>query len=305
MLPGGRIDDDEKEAQVLSSENGSNPDSYRTTNLTFTDPSRSKIPASPAPSTSKYTSSLSKPQKASPQVRGKHGKRQKQKSKYAEQDPEDRALAMRILGSAAAQEKAETETAAKVAREQELTEQKERRRKQHALAAERGRKAEEERRKKFEEDGGVDDDGESETSNAVDLDAIVGTPRPGDDILDGLVVCGPWDAIGARCRWRAKLQPGATKKGKAVKEILERWNKIVEDGEKKKRPGSGDGNEMMVAEEKIRKREGELIRAIRDVEVIGVVPVGKVRVVMGGGGEKGGKGGTSGGKRGGKGGRRK
>ena len=212
---------------------------------------------------------------------------------------------MRLLGSATAQEKAKTEAEAKIAREQELAEQKERRRKQHALAAERGRKAEEERRKKLEAEGGVGyDEDESETSAAVDLDTFVGAPLPGDDILDSLVVCGPWDAIGARCRWRVKLQPGATKKGKAVKEILERWNRIVEEGEKKKRLGSGDGNEVMAAEEKIRKREGELIRAIRDVEVIGVVPVGKVRIVMGGG-EKGGKAGATGGWRGGKGARRK
>ena len=115
-----------------------------------------------------------------------------------------------------------------------------------------------------------------------DLDSFVGTPVPGDDILDALVICAPWDAIGARYEWRVKLQPGATKKGKAVREILSRWNGIVTEREKKKekRLGSGEGNEVTWDEEKVRIREEELIKAIREPEAIGVVPVGKIRVVM-------------------------
>ena len=283
-----------------------------TTDMTSADPSRSVTPASSVPFTSKAPSNKPKTQQGQSQVRGKRGKRQKQKTKYANQDSEDRALAMRLLGSAAAQEKAKEDAAAKVAKEQELAEQKERRRKQHALVAERGRRAEEERRKKFEAEGGVDEEAQNaETSLLEELDAFVGAPLPGDDILDGLVVCGPWDAMGARCRWRVKLQPGSVKKGKAVKEILGRWNQVVGEGEKRKRLGGGEGNDVMAAEEKVRKREGELIRAIRDVEVVGVVPVGKVRVVIGGGdktlGGNGGRGGSGAGrgKRGGKGGKRK
>ncbi|KAG8532670.1 uncharacterized protein KY384_002547 [Bacidia gigantensis] len=230
-----------------------------------------------------------KQQQKQSHVRGKHGKRQKQKIKYAHQDEEDRALAMRLLGSAAAQERAKEATEAKASKEQELVEQKERRRKQHLKAAERSKEAEEARRRRFEagEDG---DDGEENegTDVAVDLDSFIGAPLPGDEILDALVVCGPWDAIGTRCRWRAKLQPGATKKGKAVKEILTRWNALANEEIKRKRGGSGEGNDLMVEEERIRKREAELIKQIRDVEVVGTVPVGKLRVVMGGA-EKGGK----------------
>lgn len=237
-----------------------------------------------------------------PRVRGKHGKHQKLKAKYANQDEEDRALAMRLLGSAAAQERTTKDAAAKAAKSKELVAQRERRRKQHALAAEKGQEAEELRKLNFEE--GIEKLDDSELEGLGDLDAFVGAPLPGDEILDALVVCGPWDAIGGRYKWRVKLQPGTTKKGKAVREILGKWNGMVTDSEKKTGPGSGEGNEAMLEEEMVRMREGELIKAIREPEIIGVVPVGKVRVVMGpgdaGGKEKAG-GGTGKGKRGGKG----
>ena len=254
------------------------------TNLGSADSTR---PSTPALSTTSSTPSGQPGTKSQPpQVRGKHGKRNKIKTKYANQDEEDRALAMRLLGSAAAQEKATEDAAAKVTKEEELAEQKERRRKQHAIAAEKGKEAEENRRLNFEE--GIETLDEDEVQELNDLDAFVGAPLPGDEILDVLVVCGPWDAIGGRCRWRVKLQPGTVKKGKAVREILGTWTKMIADREKKKRPGAGEGNEVMAEEEKVRRREGELIRALREVEIVGVVPVGKVRVVMGTG-EAGGK----------------
>ncbi|KAF6228332.1 hypothetical protein HO133_008062 [Letharia lupina] len=237
-----------------------------------------------------------------PRVRGKHGKRQKLKTKYASQDEEDRALAMRLLGSATAQEKATEDAAAKADKEKKLATQKERRREQHAMAAEKGKKAEELRKLNFEEGIETLDDHELEGSDG--LDAFVGNPLPGDELLDALVVCGPWDAIGGRYKWRVKLQPGTTKKGKAVREILGKWNGMVTEREKKKRPGSGEGDEAILEEETLRMREAQLIKAIREPEIVGVVPVGKVRVVMGPG-EAGGKGkgggGAGKGKRGGKG----
>lgn len=243
--------------------------------------------------------SATKPQAA--QVRGKHGKRNKQKTKYANQDEDDRALALRLLGSAAGQQRIAEDAAMKKAKEGEQAAQKERRRKQHALAVEKGKEVEEIRRLNMEE--GIDTLDDAEIEGLNDLDAYVGTPLPGDEILDALVICGPWDAIGGKCRWRAKLQPGATMKGKAVREILGGWIAAIADREKRKCPPTEDvrlaGNE--------KGSEAELIKAIREQEVIGVVPVGKCRVIMGAG-EKAnsGKGGGPGkGKRGGKGVRRR
>ena len=214
-----------------------------------------------------------------PRVRGKHGKHQKLKTKYADQDEEDRALAMRLLGSASAQEKIAEDAAAKAEKERELAVQKERRRKQHLLAGEKSKEAEELRQVHLEVGTETLDDKDREELG--DIDAFVGTPLPGDKILDALVVCGPWDAIGGRYKWRVKLQPGATKKGKAVREIITKWNTVVTEREKKKHSASGAGDEGSLEEEKLRVREGELIKAIREPEIIGVVPVGKVKVVMG------------------------
>lgn len=234
-------------------------------------------------------------------VRGKHGKHQKLKTKYANQDEEDRALAMRLLGSATALEKATEDAAAKAGKEKELAAQKERRRKQHALAAEKTKEVEELRKLNFEE--GIETLDDNGYQGLDELDAFVGAPLPGDDILDALVVCGPWDALGGRYTWKVKLQPGSTKKGKAVREILGKWNSMVTERENKPGPGSGEGSEAMSKEEKVRTREGELIKAIREPEIVGIIPVGKVKVVMGPG-EAGGKvkdGGVGKAKRGGKG----
>ncbi|KAL9099951.1 MAG: hypothetical protein Q9163_004615 [Psora crenata] len=214
-------------------------------------------------------------------MRGKKGKRNKGKTKYANQDEDDRALAMRLLGSAVAREKAKEHAASKEAKEKELSTQKERRMRQHVLDTEKGKEAEERRKLQFEE--GADVITEEETEALEDLDAFVGSPRPGDEILDVIVVCGPWDAIGSRCRWRVKMQPGTMKKGKAVREILGRWNQMVAVGEQRKRLENEENNEAIIEETNVRKRECELIGGIREEAVIGAVPVSRVRIVMGSG----------------------
>ena len=210
-------------------------------------------------------------------VRGKHGKRNKFKIKYAEQDDDERDLALRLLGSTAAKQRASEEAAVKAAKEQELTAQKERRRRQHAEATAKGKAAEEIRRLQYEGPDTLDNDEE----DMVDLETFVGAPLPGDDILQYLVVCAPWSALGCRCRWSVKLQPGSTKKGKAVREILGKWNGMILDREKKNRSSCGEGNEASFEEDNLKKKEGEMIRSIREPEVIGLVPVSKVRIAMG------------------------
>ena len=237
-----------------------------------------------------------------PRVRGKHGQRAKQKTKYANQDAQDRALALRLLGSTAAQEKSLSDATSKADRDAALAAQKARRREQHLRSAQAGKEAEEIRRLNMEE--GIETLDEEEEAELGLLDAFVGIPLPGDEILDALVVCGPWDAVGGRCRWRIKMQPGAVKKGKAVREILGKWGMEIGEREKKGRrkggpgEGEGEGEEKREEEERMRRREGELVRGLREQEVVGVVPVGKVRVVMGGGADSKGKGGgaTGGGK---------
>lgn len=224
------------------------------------------VPSSTAPDLSKQ-----------PRVRGKHGQRTKQKTKYAHQDEEDRALALRLLGSKAGQEISTSEATSKAAKEAEALAQKERRREQHLQAQQAGRENEEIRRLNLE--GGIETLDEEEVAEMGMLENLVGMPLPGDEILDHLVVCGPWDAMGGLLRWRVKIQPGTAKKGKAVREILGAWEQEISEREKKKTPGAGEEGEE---ETKVAKREGELIKGLREVEVVGVVPVGRCRVMMGG-----------------------
>ena len=246
----------------------------------------------------------SKPQ---PHVRGKHGKKLKMAKKYADQTEEDRAAAMAVLGSTTGQEKARAEAAEKQKRDAEEAEQKKRRREQHMKTAE---KKEEERMKKAAaekeaegEEGGEDDDEQEGGGRGVDLATLVGTPLPGDEIIAALPVCAPWNALG-RYKYKAKLQPGSVKKGKAVREILGKWSLIdrgrgaAQGGGRKRNNANVDPSAQDV--EKSWPKELELIKGWREAEVFGVVPVGKVRVMMsgasGGGGGSKSKGGASGGK---------
>ena len=123
-------------------------------------------------------------------MRGKHGKRSKIKTKYADQDEEDRALALQLLGSATGQQKTANDAEAKAAKERELAAQRDRRRKQHALAAEKGMEAEELRRLQMHESTEPPDS--EERRSYCDLDAFVGTLMPEDEILDVLIMCAPW-----------------------------------------------------------------------------------------------------------------
>lgn len=234
-----------------------------------------------------------KPKQNKP-VRGKRGKAKKAAQKYADQDEEDRRLAMEILGSKAAEEKREAEEQLKAQKAESAEAAKARRRAQHEKAQREGLEAEEIRRLNLEE--GIDALDEEESSAATQLDAYVGTPLPGDEILEAIPVCAPWAAL-AKYKYKVKLQPGTQKKGRAIREIMDSWAK------------AGTVNkwvdQSMSDVERIWPRELELIKNWKDVEVIGVLPVSKVRVMMSGGahGGGGGGGGQKGGKKGGRGGK--
>jgi predicted ribosome quality control (RQC) complex YloA/Tae2 family protein len=243
-------------------------------------------------------------QTATNTTRGKKGKAKKAAQKYAHQDEEDRELALRLLGSNANANKAAEAAAAKAKQEADLEAQRRRRRAQHERAAQAERKRQQQFRENGEEggEGGADDEEETARNEAEDmswLPALVGTPLPEDEVLAALPVAAPWPAL-ARFKYRAKLQPGNVKKGKAIKEILGHW--IIEAG------GSPDGGKTAkkviaddVAEgmerataERMRAHEAGLLKGWRDVEVMNTLPVGKVRIVSGGSATAGGGGGGGG-----------
>jgi predicted ribosome quality control (RQC) complex YloA/Tae2 family protein len=224
--------------------------------------------------------------------RGQRGKAKKM-AKYKDQDDEDRAAIEAIIGSAVGRQRAEEEAKAKAQRELDLQAQKERRRAQHQRQQKETAEHEEVRRLMLDE--GVEMLDEDEAERTTLLDSLVGTPLVGDEILEVIPVCAPWNAM-AKIKFKAKMQPGPVKKGKAIKEVFERWR--VAAGKK------GTVDEQSQDTERMWPREVELIKGIKPEDVINCVPVSKVKIMMPGGGSAGGVGraGSGGGKGGGKGG---
>ena len=235
-----------------------------------------------APST--YAASTVTSEKKQASKRGQRGKAKKIAAKYKYQDEEDRQAIATLLGSAAGRQRAEAEAKAKAQREAELEAQRERRRAQHQKQQQDAAEHEARRKRLLEE--GLDVVGAGEPEDLAAVEDFVGTPLPGDEILEAVAVCAPWAAMG-KMKYKIKLQPGSLKKGRAVKDMLERWR---HDSERK---GSLDPRAEDM--EKMWPREVELIKALRAEEVVNVVPVGKVSIMApGGGGAAGGKGGKGG-----------
>ncbi|UNI24094.1 hypothetical protein JDV02_009870 [Purpureocillium takamizusanense] len=232
--------------------------------------------------------------KQAPPKRGQRGKAKKIANKYKDQDEEDRRVAEALIGATTGQKRADEEARAKAEREAELEAARERRRAQHQRKQRETAEHEEIRRVMMDE--GVDVLEPEEAEKATSLDDLVGTPLAGDEILEAIPVCAPWPALG-KCKYKVKMQPGATKKGKAVKEVLEKWK--TASGKK------GVVDESSRDSERMWPREVELLKALKPEEVINCVPVGKVRVMVSGGSSGGGgaKGKGGGGKGQGKGGR--
>ncbi|KAH7316504.1 fibronectin-binding protein A N-terminus-domain-containing protein [Stachybotrys elegans] len=251
--------------------------------------------------TTTSTASITPEPKAKPAKRGQKGKAKRIANKYKYQDEEDRAAAEALIGATLGQQRAAAEAKAKAEREAEAAAAKERRRAQHQRQQKEMAKHEEIRRVMMDE--GLDMLEGDEAEQATPLDALVGTPLPGDEILEVIPVCAPWNAL-VKFKYKAKLQPGSVKKGKAVKEVLDRT--------KAASAKKGVVDEHARDSERMWPREVELIKALKPEEVHNCIPVGKVRVMVaggsssGGGGDSKGKGGKGPGKggRGGKGSKR-
>ncbi|KAJ4303417.1 hypothetical protein N0V90_002310 [Kalmusia sp. IMI 367209] len=232
-----------------------------------------------APAT--VTSQASKTSKG-PLPRGKRGKAKKLAAKYADQDEEDRQLALRLLGVQSGPSVAESVAQERRSKEEEAAANKQRRREQHLRAQATGKAAEEARRSANEGNAQeVDDGADDETlvSNLLNLDAFTGRPLPEDEILSAIPICAPWSAL-ATYKYKAKMQPGSLKRGKAVKDILSKWDNAGKDAK------ATDKHSKDV--ERIWPREMELIRGWKETEVVSVVSVAKVRVMMAGGRDGGG-----------------
>lgn len=219
-----------------------------------------------------------------PLKRGQRSKAKKMATKYKDQDDEDRELMESLLGVTAARQKAEAAAAAKAQRDADAAAAQERRRQAQERAKKQVAEHEKLRQMMLEDDaeGPLDDDESGGDSSLQALDGLVGTPLPGDEMVEVVPVCAPWSAMG-RIKYKAKLQPGGTKKGKAVREVVDRWRLAA--GKK------GVVDEEGRDPEKMWPREVELIKGLKVEEAFNCVPVSKVTVMMAGGGSGGGGGG--------------
>lgn len=233
-----------------------------------------------APSSTVGDSVSSRPK---PAKRGQKGKAKKIAAKYKDQDEDDRVAAEALIGATAGRDRAEAEAKAKAQRQAELEAAKDRRRAQHQRQQKETAEHEEVRRLMMDE--GMDMLDDDEADKATQLDSLVGTPLAGDEILEAIPVCAPWNALG-KFKYKAKMQPGGVKKGKAVKEVLESW--------KAASTKKGVVDESARDTEKMWPREVELIKALKPEETFNCVPVSKVRVMMAGGSGSGGGGGNKG-----------
>lgn len=226
-----------------------------------------------------------------PIPRGKRAKAKRVAAKYAHQDSEDRALAMELLGGTKAEQRKAAEEEARRAKEEKAEKDRERRRAQHERAAQREKERAERLAKATAEGGegmGVVDkeEEERERKELESLDRIVPALAVGDEVFAAVPVCAPWSALG-RHKYKVKLQPGAMKKGKMVREVLGGWAGLEKRGSRVVDESNGD-------KERVWRVEVERLKGLRDVEVLGCVPVKGCRVVQGGG-ILGGAGGKDGG----------
>ncbi|KAM5474272.1 hypothetical protein MauCBS54593_001846 [Microsporum audouinii] len=273
LVPDNSVDADEVEEDADQSEGE--------TQLSAPSAIQGSRPATPSVISSTGT------QKSKPPVRGKRGKAKKLATKYKDQDEEDRKLALRLLGSAPESTTVnKTKTKADIEAEREA--QKERRRAQH----ERALQAVKRQQEAFTRHSVEDASGEEHKLDFSMLSALVGTPVEGDEIEAAIPVCAPWTALG-QYKYRAKLQPGKVKKGKAVKDILAKWihdaSALQARSTGRKPPHTGDSEEVKdTAEEPTENAEDanqllsmelDCIKAWRDVEVMNTLPVGGFTIV--------------------------
>ncbi|KAK9331609.1 hypothetical protein V1520DRAFT_337236 [Lipomyces starkeyi] len=171
---------------------------------------------------SMVSSILSTPRSGSPAPsslpRGKRSKLKKISTKYADQDDEDRALRMKILGSTKSEQRQLLEQdrlARRAAREQELLDQK--RKEEEAALQNRVRRKEatETQRVPVRADVLLANDAE-EIEEIVPYDRLVARPSREDNLLAAVPICAPWPAL-HKVKYKVKLLPGVGKRGKTLR----------------------------------------------------------------------------------------
>lgn len=207
-------------------------------------------------------------------VRGKRGKLKKMQKKYGDQDEEERQLRLQVLGTLKGVEKEQKKKEEEVTKQQERQAKKQRREKQKRLQA-----------LKFTAKEKVN----------VNYSKIFNELKPlvekDDEILDIVPVFAPWAAL-SKYKYKVKVQPGSAKKTKSINEILNYFNKRKVDSSESDKEADWP-------------REHELIKPLKEQELVPLFCVDKLKITVPGqnetksknrndknakGGKKGGKG---------------
>ena len=166
-----------------------------------------------------------------PPPRGKSGKAKRAAAKYAEQDEEDRALAMALLGVKIREKSVELERDSK-SREKPADDSE---KAASPSPSDDGGSEEDDVTANVDDGEGDDidvddaeDDDEKKSVSFLErdlarlarVDWFTGTPFLETEVTHAVALVAPWDALKAFA-YKAKLTPGSQKKGKAVKQALE------------------------------------------------------------------------------------
>ncbi|KAF9407207.1 hypothetical protein BGZ94_002787 [Podila epigama] len=112
--------------------------------------------------------------------------------------------------------------------------------------------------------------------NLTVLDGLTGKPVPSDVLQFAVPVCAPYGSL-QKFKYKVKLIPGTMKKGKAVKTAVNHFLMNVNSSGSERRGPAGGSNAVADAEAALEARERELIKMVKDEEMINAM-LGKVKI---------------------------
>jgi predicted ribosome quality control (RQC) complex YloA/Tae2 family protein len=187
------------------------------TNSSKQSKSKTKSDSTSTMSTNKKSESESTETPTTKNVRGKHGKQKKMKKKYADQDEEERALRMELLGSSKKQPERERTLMKGEKRDEEVKPVK-----QISVINESTQTNSISTSQPPSQSNTIEDEDltSANCNDFIPADYFTLNPETTDQQFPFVLpVCFPTSAL-STARFRIKLVPGALKKGKAVKSVL-------------------------------------------------------------------------------------
>ncbi|GJY74468.1 nuclear export mediator factor NEMF isoform X1 [Tanacetum coccineum] len=192
--------------------------------------------------------------------RGQKSKLKKMKEKYADQDEEERKIRMTLLASAGRPKVIEEEPQSEVVtagddlksvaggiaapkrcykckKEGHLAKDCQERADEAGQERANGRRGDDDTLNDADKIAMEEDDikeiGEDEKEKLTDVDYLTGNPLPNDILLYAVPVCAPYTALQSY-KYRVKIIPGTTKKGKAAKMAMNLFGHMSEASQREK-----------------------------------------------------------------------